>query len=303
MKVSVALATYNGEKYILEQLRSILEQTRQVDEVVITDDCSKDGTVELVREFIAKNKLSSWHLYENESNLGYGANFFKAIDLCSGNIIFLSDQDDVWVKNRVEVMAQIMESHPDIGLLNTESVPLKEDVAEDDLIGYREEEICKILLNRHTCFLQYPGCVMCFKKSMYLGNKKYIGKCGSHDAYLWGFAILNDQCYKSNFVSLYRRSHSSQTSGKISRSIEKRIEYLTHSCEISSALFSCAKETGTKKQIKFYRRMKNTFKYRLEMVREKKLCRFFQLLFYLDCYRSKKSYLREFTITLRGVNR
>ena len=72
MTTSVVLATYNGEEYIIEQLKSILHQTQKVDEVIICDDISSDRTVSLIREFIEENNLEkTWTLYVNEVNKGY----------------------------------------------------------------------------------------------------------------------------------------------------------------------------------------------------------------------------------------
>lgn len=81
MKISVALCTYNGSKYIEEQLRSILNQTMQVDEIVICDDGSRDDTIQIIEE-VKKEALTDIRIYRNETNLGVCANFQKAVDLC-----------------------------------------------------------------------------------------------------------------------------------------------------------------------------------------------------------------------------
>ena len=75
MKVSVALAAFNGERYIKEQLQSVYEQSLTVDEVIICDDCSSDNTVLVAESFIReKNLHGSWHIYKNKENLGYAGN-------------------------------------------------------------------------------------------------------------------------------------------------------------------------------------------------------------------------------------
>ncbi len=109
---SIALCTYNGEKYIREQLESIVAQTLQPDEIVICDDCSKDRTVEIVRETL-KDWSGSWRLVCNEENLGFKKNFEKAISLCQGDIIYLSDQDDVWDIRKLEIVDEVFRSHPE----------------------------------------------------------------------------------------------------------------------------------------------------------------------------------------------
>lgn len=100
--ISIAMATYNGEKYIREQIDSILNQTIQDFEIVICDDCSKDGTVRILQEYARNDKR--FHVYQNEVNLGFKKNFEKAITLCKGEYIALSDQDDIWMPNHLELL-------------------------------------------------------------------------------------------------------------------------------------------------------------------------------------------------------
>ena len=101
MTISVAMCTYNGAKYIEEQLRSILNQTHPVDEIVICDDGSSDETMSIINR-IKEETAFPIRTYVNHPNLGVCANFDKAIKLCDGDIIFLSDQDDVWMSNKVD---------------------------------------------------------------------------------------------------------------------------------------------------------------------------------------------------------
>ena len=108
MTTSVVLATYNGERYIIEQLKSILDQTQKVDEVIICDDRSNDRTVSLVNRFIKENNLEeSWSIYINEVNKGYINNFLDALLFVTKDIVFYSDQDDIWDKRKVEYMTQV----------------------------------------------------------------------------------------------------------------------------------------------------------------------------------------------------
>lgn len=101
--ISVALCTYNGERYIHEQIDSIINQTVKVDEIVVCDDGSTDETLSIIENF-RENTSVDIRIYRNETNLGVCANFQKAVDLCKGDIIFLSDQDDVWHNDKVETI-------------------------------------------------------------------------------------------------------------------------------------------------------------------------------------------------------
>jgi glycosyltransferase involved in cell wall biosynthesis len=101
MRVSIAMATYNGAQYLEEQLDSFVAQDRQPDELVICDDASTDATMAIVEEFAARAPFTVV-AERNPRNLGYTPNFSKAASLCSGDVIFLSDQDDLWYPAKIE---------------------------------------------------------------------------------------------------------------------------------------------------------------------------------------------------------
>ena len=114
--ISVALCTYNGEKYLSQQLDSILNQTLKVDEIVVCDDVSVDGTNALLEEY-CRRFPGIFKIFRNEINLGSVKNFEKALSACSGDIIFLSDQDDVWVQHKVEDYLSFFDRNPCIQVL------------------------------------------------------------------------------------------------------------------------------------------------------------------------------------------
>lgn len=126
MKVSVALCTYNGENYLNEQLDSILHQTRKVDEIVICDDRSTDHTFELLETY-AKQNPGLFKVVKNETNLRSVKNFEKAISLCTGDLIFLSDQDDSWVPEKVEQILRFFEANPTINVIATNGYCMDEN--------------------------------------------------------------------------------------------------------------------------------------------------------------------------------
>ena len=101
--VSIALCTYNGEKYLIEQLETLVHQTYSNLEIIALDDGSIDGTVEILKRYEAK--YANFKVYQNEENLGYIKNFEKAISLCTGDYIALSDQDDIWDLSKISIMA------------------------------------------------------------------------------------------------------------------------------------------------------------------------------------------------------
>ena len=104
-QISIAMTTYNGEKYLAEQLDSILSQTHTDWELIICDDCSTDSTWQILQEYAQKD--SRIKIYKNEQNLGFKKNFEKAIGLCTGDYIALSDQDDVWFPEHLSLLYSI----------------------------------------------------------------------------------------------------------------------------------------------------------------------------------------------------
>ena len=112
MKISVAIATYNGAKYLAEQLESICNQSVTPDEVVISDDGSTDATCRIAEEFSAKYDGISFNISVNPAPGGSDRNFERAISLASGDVIYLADQDDVWLSDRLEIMQSILSASP-----------------------------------------------------------------------------------------------------------------------------------------------------------------------------------------------
>jgi glycosyltransferase involved in cell wall biosynthesis len=114
LSISVALCTYNGEKYLREQLRSIAAQTRLPDELVICDDGSTDPTAAIIDEF-SRSVPFPVRFIRNPENLGSTKNFEKAIGLCIGDLIALSDQDDIWLPEKLARQSEMMERDSSLG--------------------------------------------------------------------------------------------------------------------------------------------------------------------------------------------
>jgi hypothetical protein len=120
VRISVAMCTYNGADFLPAQLESIFVQTRQPDEIVICDDGSTDETISLIPENIV--------LHKNEKNLGTVKNFEKAIGLCTGDVIVLSDQDDVWREDKLQLIEDVFSSNPNVGLVFSDA-----DIVDEQL--------------------------------------------------------------------------------------------------------------------------------------------------------------------------
>lgn len=107
--ISVVMATYNGERFLAEQIESVLLQTYPNIELIIIDDVSTDGTVSIIQSYIEEN--SNLRLYVNEENLGYIKNFEKGMLLAEGGLIALCDQDDIWVTDKLKILFEEIEQH------------------------------------------------------------------------------------------------------------------------------------------------------------------------------------------------
>lgn len=116
LRVSVAMCTFNGSAYLAEQLDSIAGQTRLPDELIICDDASRDETPRLLAEF-ASGVSFPVNVVANSKNVGSTANFASAISLCQGDVIALSDQDDVWLPQKLATIERSLEDNPQAGFV------------------------------------------------------------------------------------------------------------------------------------------------------------------------------------------
>lgn len=212
MKISIAMSTYNGEKFIREQLDSIVNQSVLPNEIVISDDCSSDNTLEIIKEYSDKFKNIIWKISRNEVNLGWRKNFKTVINKTSGEYVFLADQDDIWVKDKIKTMIKCFENNSNILLLCSNYVLWNYDTNEKK---YKKEdlEIKKVKQSGKNFYhLSYPGCVQCFRKEIINDFNRYWTENSSHDQLLWAIALYEKRAYTINFNGiLWRRSAQAET--------------------------------------------------------------------------------------------
>jgi glycosyltransferase involved in cell wall biosynthesis len=171
-KIGVALCTFNGEMYLKEQLDSILNQTVKVDEIIVCDDKSTDKTLEILEEFSINNP-TVFQIFKNEVTLKSVKNFEKAISLSTSDFIFLSDQDDIWMPNKVEKTMSFFNDNRDLDAVfsNANFINEKSNVLSNNLwnsiyfnsdsIGFNEL-YNYIVLKRNIV----TGATLCFKKEV-----------------------------------------------------------------------------------------------------------------------------------------
>ncbi len=157
--ISVAMATYNGEKYIKEQIDSILNNLSEEDELVISDDGSVDKTLEIIQSY-QDNRIKLM----NGPKKGVKQNFANALSKCRGKYIFLSDQDDIWEKNKVKKVLEVFENS-DCSLVIHDCTVIDNQykVLHDSFFKIRNS---KKGIIKNIWKNSYIGCCMCFEKNL-----------------------------------------------------------------------------------------------------------------------------------------
>ena len=201
--ISVCIATYNGEKYIKEQLLSILPQLGKKDEVIISDDHSTDNTLDIVKG-LNDNRIK---IVMNNREKGYTSNFENALSYAIGDYIFLSDQDDIWMSNKVDYCIAELKEYDlvvsDAILINSKGEKI------DDSFFYKRNVYYTWLGNIFK--FGFLGCCMAFKMNVL---KKALP-----------FPKKHLYCTHDNWIFLVAQSFY-----KVKISHEKLIRYRRHTC-------------------------------------------------------------------------
>lgn len=220
--ISIAMATYSGEKYLREQLDSILAQTITDWELIICDDCSKDSTVEILTSYQEQDDRIK--IFVNEKNLGFKKNFEKAIGLCSGDYIALADQDDIWHENHLEVLYNEIEEHflvcSNVSLIDSSGRSLHKNLKPNNyyVSSNREEQFLQLLHNNYV-----QGCTTLFKRELLQFILPIPDYAEYHDYWIAFVASLYGNLkYIPETTLLYRR-HESVVTGQHNRSRKQKI--------------------------------------------------------------------------------
>lgn len=207
------MATYNGEMYLHDQFDSILAQSFTDWELVVCDDCSTDKTVEILNEYAQKD--SRIKVYKNEQNLGFKKNFEKAMNLCSCEYIALSDQDDVWTENHLQILLDNMGTK-DLISGNAKLVDSELNDLGTDLFSTQKYEIIPDNKEDWFFFLMhgniFQGAAMLFKKNLLNKALPIPENVKFHDYWLALLASLeNGVAYEKIPVLLYRQHGTNVT--------------------------------------------------------------------------------------------
>ena len=207
--VSVAMTTFNGERFLREQLESLLFQSYPIFEIVISDDGSTDGTMEILLEFSARD--SRFRILKNSERLGYVKNFEHAIRACRGSIIFLSDQDDIWVPSKTSALVDALPGrllvYSDAELIDSTGATLLASFDQAKGLGRAEPGILAILNGNFV-----TGCTIAFDRRL-LGYALPFPDCIPHDRWLSLVAAACGGLYRSTSILTRYRQHGNNVLG------------------------------------------------------------------------------------------
>lgn len=218
-KISVCMATYNGEKYVAEQIQSILLQLGNKDEIVISDDNSSDSTIEIIRQF-KDNRIKLFHSKGNS----LVCNFENALNHASGDFIFLCDQDDVWLPNKVSDMLEALQTYD---LVVSDCMVVDKNLNVTLKSFFQQEASCKGFF-KNLYKNSYLGCCMAFKKSVLEYILPFPKHIAMHDIWIG----LSVELHGTSFflekpLMLYRRhgDNASSSSEKSNNSLLYKLQY------------------------------------------------------------------------------
>lgn len=228
LTISICMAAYNGADFIEQQLDSILHQSRKPDEVIVCDDGSADDTTGIIRRFIEENHLKdSWRLYQNPVKKGYPGNFYYAMSLCSGDVVFLADQDDIWHERKLEHMCRVLEQQPraavvscKYSLIDAQGGRIRSLMAPASTAGTGRLRSVDIRDVFYQC--EWPGMVLAYRREWYAER---MGKASRipHDFLLCAMAAEEKGFLQLDRQLACHRRHENNSGGE-----EHRIHRLLH---------------------------------------------------------------------------
>ncbi len=217
LKISVCIATYNGEKYIKQQLNSILCQLEERDEVIISDDSSTDNTVQIIESFKDK-RIKIFREQKFKSPI---YNFENAISKATGDIIFLSDQDDIWHKTKVHKIKQYF-LNENITCIVTNASIIDEEGKEKGQLFFKKKP--SFVLIKNIVKNNFIGCTMAF-----VNNKipilPFPKNLPMHDWFIGLRHIIKGKVKYINEPLIYYRRHSQNVTKEKSSNIINIIKW------------------------------------------------------------------------------
>jgi glycosyltransferase involved in cell wall biosynthesis len=220
MRVSVCLASYNGEKYIKKQIESIINQLTSDDELIISDDGSMDDTLSIINGFNdsrIKVVTNPFHCKDRKSFLerfrSATKNFENALKNASGDFIFLSDQDDIWTDNKVEITLNYLRKHD---LVISDYILVDENDNTISGINYKRKKTKGFISN--LIATPYIGCGMAFSKKILINSLPFPKNLFAHDMWIGFVAQFSGKVVFIDHKLFYHRRHGQNSSYSFEKS-------------------------------------------------------------------------------------
>ena len=303
---TVVLAMYNGEKYIIEQLNSILKQTHLPEYVIIADDRSMDHSCQLAEDFIVKNGLQGkWMCKKNNFNLGYADNFWYAASEVHTDVFFFCDQDDIWCPEKIETMVGIMEQNPQIMVLGSGYTAFTDrgnPYVDKALTKVSNDgTLEKLQLTNKTIFIGCEGCTMAIRTDFFKTLSNFHFDKAPHDEFVWKSALCVGGCYVLHKSLMKRRFHENNVTLNKMHDLSSRIRFLNLLLKSHEAMIQYAEAQGINNSLKkIIQKNIDSVNLRIEQLEKRKIRNTLILATrYLNNYHSKKSLLMEFLISLK----
>ncbi|MEQ1837113.1 MAG: glycosyltransferase family 2 protein [Candidatus Nitrotoga sp.] len=221
--ISIVMATYNGEKYLRQQLDSILAQTYQHFELIAVDDASTDRTLSILNQYAAlDNRI---HVFPAENNLGFVANFERGLRLARGEFIALSDQDDVFHKDKIEILLTVLRDQPnrdlvvsDLSLIDQDGNEIAPSMWLYQRLNPKQGKPFRRLLRSNFA----TGCAMMLRRGLLNIALPFPPDCLVHD---WWLAVVSASskaggiCLVSEQLTAYRQHGSNVIGAKAASNI------------------------------------------------------------------------------------
>lgn len=215
--VTVVMSVYNGTRYLTEQLDSLRLQTVSPYRVLIADDCSTDGSFDLIGKYIEKHGLDNWTIYKNSSNFGWRMSFKRLLDLASldDGIVFPCDQDDIWKPDKIAVMSSIIEKDPSIDVLCCAVEPFYENGGKKVTVygavdnSRPLDDLEAPVFDSKFMSVRRPGCSYAVKSDFIREIMPYWQDDFAHDGMLWRFSLLKGSLRLLNQPLIKFRRHDS----------------------------------------------------------------------------------------------
>lgn len=216
MYISIALAAFNGEKHIMEQLESFSAQTVLPDELIICDDGSTDKTIDLVSHFATTARFKVT-LIENEKTLGHVQNFSKALSLCTGDVVFLSDQDDMWFPSKIETIKRVFHQNPNFWVVIHDG-----ELTDGNLLPSGQTKMSQIRRGYGAAEMASTGALTAVQRSFLKYALPIPADIMAHDSWLHNLAsLLQSRRFVLEQTLQYVRRHDKNTSSWIVNSTSK----------------------------------------------------------------------------------